>query len=103
MRKVFSDLSNTTARWVGSSVRLHLAQQLPQHVAEAEHGVDLQAVRLAGERRQRVIGAEDVARAVDQEDVVALLEGRGYGRGCGVASDLDFCAGMTPNISVPPE
>ena len=32
------------------------------------------AVGLAGQRRQRVIGAEDVARAVDQEDVVALLE-----------------------------
>ena len=53
--------------------RLHVAQQLPQHVAEAEHGVDLQPVRLAVERRQRVIGAEDVARAVDQKDVVALL------------------------------
>ena len=54
-------------------------QQLPQHVAEAEHGVDLQPVRLAGQRRQRVIGAEDVARAVDQEDVVALLERAGDG------------------------
>ena len=50
-------------------------QQLPQHVAEAEHGVDLQAVRTcAVERRQRVIGAEDVAGAVDQKDVVAFLE-----------------------------
>ena len=29
------------------------------------------------ERRQRVIGAEDVARAVDQEDVVALLRRAG--------------------------
>ena len=55
-------------------LRLHVVEQLPQHVAEAEHGVDLQAVRLAGERRQRVVGAEDVARAVDQEDVVALFE-----------------------------
>ena len=35
-------------REVGRLVlRLHVAQQLPQHVAEAEHGVDLQAVRLA--------------------------------------------------------
>jgi len=25
----------------------HLAQQLPQHVAEAEHGIDLQPVGLA--------------------------------------------------------
>ena len=28
-------------------LRLHVAQQLPQHVAEAEHGIDLQPVRLA--------------------------------------------------------
>ena len=55
-------------------LRLHVAQQLPQHVAEAEHGIDLQPVRLAVERRQRVIGAEDVARAIDQEDVVALFQ-----------------------------
>ena len=54
-------------------LRLHVAQELPQHVAEAEHGVELQPVRLAVQRRQCVIGAEDVARAVDQEDVVALL------------------------------
>ena len=27
-------------------VRRHVAQQLPQHVAEAEHGIDLQAVGL---------------------------------------------------------
>ena len=56
-------------------------QQLPQHVAEAEHGVDLQAVGLAGQRRQRVVGAEDVARAVDQEDVVALFQRTGDGGG----------------------
>ena len=55
-------------------LRLHLGQQLPQHVAEAEHGIDLQAVRLAGQRRQRVIGAEDVAGAVHQEEVVALFQ-----------------------------
>ena len=67
--------------------RRHVAQQLPQHVAEAEHGVDLQAVGLAGQRRQRVVGAENVAGAVDQKDVVALLElggrrgGRSFGHG----------------------
>ena len=62
-------------------VRLHLVEQLPQHVAEAQHRVDLQPIGLAGQRRQRVIGAEDVARAVDQEDVVALFQGTGrYGR-----------------------
>ena len=69
-------------------LRLHVAQQLPQHVAEAEHRIDLQPVGLAVERRQRVIGAEDVARAVDQKDVVALLHGA---RG-GLRAAADFCA-----------
>ena len=67
-------------------VGLHVVEQLPQHVAEAEHGVDLQPVRLARERRQRMVGAEDVARAVDQEDVVALFERPGNGRGLGGGS-----------------
>ncbi len=67
-------------------LRFHVAHELPQHVAEAEHGVDLQAIRFAVERRQRVIGAEDVGGAVDQEDVVALarrtgLDGGGDARG----------------------
>ncbi|OKO84756.1 hypothetical protein AC630_08175 [Bradyrhizobium sp. AS23.2] len=53
----------------------HVAQKLPQHVAEAEHGVDLKTVRLAVQRRQRVIGTEDVAGTVNQEDVVALAGG----------------------------
>ena len=55
-------------------LRFHLAQQLPQHIAEAEHGVDLQTVRFSGERRERVIGAKDVGGAVDQVDVVAFFE-----------------------------
>jgi hypothetical protein len=55
-------------------LRLHVAEQFPQHVAEAVDGIELQAVGLAGQRRQRVIGAEDVARAVDQKDVVALSD-----------------------------
>ncbi len=54
-------------------LRLHVAQQLPQHVAEAVDRIELQAVGLAGQRRQGVIGAEDVGRSVDQEDVVALV------------------------------
>ena len=54
-------------------LRLHVAQQLPQHVAEAEHRIDLQPVGLAGQRRQRVIGAENIAGAVDQKDVVAFF------------------------------
>ena len=63
---------------------LRLAQQLPQHGAEAVHGADRQAVGGARQRRQRVEGAEDVARAVDEIDVAALDDGRrlalGHGR-----------------------
>ena len=62
----------------------HVAQQLPQHVAEAEHGIDLQSVGFAVERRQRVVGAENIGGAVNQEDMVTLLErfgGGGFGGG----------------------
>src|SRR6202035_5105909 len=55
-------------------LRLHVAQKLPQHVAEAEHGIELQPVRFTVDRRQRVVGAENVAGAVDQEEMVALLQ-----------------------------
>ncbi len=58
-------------------VRRHVAQQLPQHVAEAEHGIDLQAIGFAVERRQRVIGAKNIGGAVDQKYMVALGEGFG--------------------------
>src|SRR5690606_37408969 len=57
----------------------------PQHVAETEHGVDLQAVRLAVERRQRVIGAINVGRAVHQKEMAALGGGGGAGGGNGRA------------------
>ncbi len=50
--------------------------QLPHHVAEAEHRVGRQPVRFAVERRQGVIGAEDVAGAVDEEEMVAFFHGR---------------------------
>ena len=63
----------------------HVAQQLPQHVAEAEHGVDLQAVGFAVQRRQRVIGAENVGGTVDQKDMVALggrFDGTGFACWC---------------------
>ena len=63
---------------------LHVPQQLPQHVAESEYGIDLQSVGFAGQRRQRVIGAENIAGTIDQKDVVGLfqLAGRlaGFGR-----------------------
>ena len=58
----------------------HVAHQLPQHVAEAQHRIDLQTVGFAVQRRQRVIGAENIGRAIDQKDVVALCRGIGGGR-----------------------
>ena len=83
-------------------LRLHVAQKLPQHVAEAEHGIELQPVRFAVDRRQRVIGAENVAGAVDQKDVVALLHRLGGDRAGGdrvAAAGFDFCAaGMMVDI-----
>ena len=62
----------------------HVAQQLPQHVAEAEHGIDLQPVGFAVQRRQRVIGAENVGGTVDQKDMVALA--RNFGGRLGFAA-----------------
>ena len=49
--------------------------QLPHHVAEAEHRIGRQTVRLAIERRQGVIGPENIAGAVDEEEMVALFHG----------------------------
>ena len=56
--------------------------QLPDHVAEAGDRADRQAVGFARQRRQRVEGAEDEGRAVDQDEVVAGFE-RGLGGGGG--------------------
>ena len=47
-----------------------LLQQFPQHVAETRHGADGQAVRLARQRRKRVIGAKDIGGAIDQKHMV---------------------------------
>jgi hypothetical protein len=52
-----------------------LRQQLPQHVAEAGHGADRQAVGLARQRRQCVIGAKYVAGAVDEEEMITFFHG----------------------------
>ncbi len=64
---------STTARWVGLSSGFMSRRSFHSMLQKPSTGVDLQAVGLAGQRRQRVVGAEDVARAVDQKDVVALL------------------------------
>ena len=60
-----------------------LAQQLPQHGAEAVHRADRQPVGRPGQRRQRVKSAENVARAVDQIDVVAARDRLPGGGGLG--------------------
>ena len=52
-----------------------ILHQLPQHVAETGHSADRQTVRFAVERRQRVIGAEDIAGAVDEEEMIAFFHG----------------------------
>ena len=56
-------------------VGIGLVQQLQQHVGEAEHGVDVRAVR-PGQRWQCVEGPEDVAGAVDEEEMIALFHGQ---------------------------
>ena len=53
-----------------------ILQQFPEHVGEAGDRARRQAIGLARERRQGVIGAEQIARAVDEVEMVAFLEGR---------------------------
>ena len=62
------------------AVGIALAQQLDQHVGKAEGRVGRRAVRGVA-RRDREIGPEDVARAVDQ---VEVLVGSGGGHGPGI-------------------
>ncbi len=68
-------------------VRLHFLEQLPQHVAEAINRIHMRAVGRARLEPDRMIGAENVAGAVDKKDVVALFHrsrSRRGGRGfCG--------------------
>ncbi len=81
-----------------------LAQQLPQHAAEAVHGADGKPVGGAGEGRQGVKGAEDVARAVDQIDVVALCHRPAGGLGFRVSHCHDGGnIGIGGLESAPPE
>ena len=49
-------------------------EQLPQHVAEALDGANRQPVALAGQWRQRVIGAENIARTINEIEMVTGLE-----------------------------
>ena len=56
----------------GDVVDLGIVEELHQHAREAVDGVDRRAVR-PRHRRQRMIGAEQVARAVDQVEVLERL------------------------------
>ncbi len=76
-----------------------ILQQLPQHRREAIDGIGGHAVPV-GERRQPVIGPEDVARSVDEIEMAgrhrrALASGRGEGdRRC--RSGLCLAPGLWP-------
>jgi hypothetical protein len=59
----------------GRIAALHILEQLPQHVAIARHRADGQAIGFAGQRRQSVIGAEQIARAINQVEMIPLFEG----------------------------
>src|SRR5262249_20120953 len=54
-------------------VRLHFLEQLPQHVAEAINRIHMRAVGRARLESDRMIGAENVAGAIDEKDVIALF------------------------------
>ncbi len=57
-------------RPLGAEARDHLVQ----HAAEAGDRADRQAIGGAGQRRQRVVGPEDIGRAVDQIEMMALAD-----------------------------
>src|SRR6185503_5843027 len=55
------------ARFVAS---FGVLQKFPKHVAEAGHCAGRQPIGCARERRQRVVGAKDEARSVDEIQVI---------------------------------
>ena len=57
-------------------VTFQLFEQLPEHVAEASHRADRQAVRRPAERRQGVKGAEDIGARIDQVEMAVFIDGR---------------------------
>ncbi len=64
-------------RHVGGRVgALGVLDHLEDHVAEARHRAYRQPVRLARQRRQRMVGAEDEARSVDQVQPASRAEAR---------------------------
>ena len=68
-----------TAKWVGvtpTAVLRASCSSFHTMLQKPEHGADRQPVGFAVQRRQRVIGAENVAGAVDEEEMIALFHGR---------------------------
>ena len=55
-------------------LRAEARDHLVQHAAETGDGADRQPVRGARQRRQRMVGPEDVGRAVDEIEMVALAD-----------------------------
>ena len=53
---------------------LAVFQQFPQHVAITGDRAGRQTVGFAAERGQRVIGAKEITRAIDQIEMIALLQ-----------------------------
>src|SRR5690606_33394782 len=61
-------------RWHDADIGIsRILQQLPQHVAEAGHGPYRQAIRLAGQRWQGMIGTENITRAVNEKEMIAFF------------------------------
>ena len=56
---------------------LRVLDKLVEHVAKARDGPDGRTVGFARQRRQRMIGAENIARSIDQKEVIALFERAG--------------------------
>jgi len=77
----------------GALFRLHLLKELPQHSTEHSNGTGRTPVRSVVVLRLLIhrlkIGPEDVAGAIDQEDVVAGFEGGGRLR-CGHGHDGSY-------------
>ena len=51
-----------------------ITHQLPKHVTKAGDGPNGQPVRLAGQWRQSVKSAENIARSIDKKDMVAAFD-----------------------------
>ena len=51
-----------------------LFEQLPEHVAKTRHSAHGQSVRFARQRRQRVIGAENIGRGIYQIEVAVFVK-----------------------------